>query len=108
MSTELSEEEMRLALFGSLTEPDPQLATNSPHPILPTSQPSPRAQSGTKRSSTKLRVTLHASKDFEGDVEVLVYDASTLSTLIAEQEAKNDAKKKKFRYFEVISVVPVQ
>lgn len=107
MSTELSEEEMRLALFGSLTEPDPQL-TPKPHSILPTSQPSPGARSGTKRFSPKLRVTLHASMDFEGDVEVLVYEASTLSTLVAEQEAKNDAKKKKFRYFEVVSVVPVQ
>lgn len=107
MITELSEEEMRLALFGSLTDPDPQL-TPQTHANLPTSQPSLGAQSGTKRFSPKLRVTLHASKVFEGDVEVLVYEASTLSTLVAEQEAKNDAKNKKFRYFEVVSVVPVQ
>ncbi|TPG88182.1 hypothetical protein EAH72_33560 [Pseudomonas caspiana] len=108
MSPELSEEEMRLALFGSLTESDPQLDPKSPHPILPPSQPSLRTQLGTKRFSPKLRVTLRASKDFEGDVELLVYEASTLSTLVAEQEAKNDAKKKKFRYYEVVSVVPVQ
>ncbi|MHC8334160.1 hypothetical protein [Pseudomonas sp. LB3P25] len=108
MSTELSEEEMRLSLFGSLTGPDPQLAPKSPHPILPTSKSSLRAQSRTKRFSPTLRVTLRASKDFEGDVELLVYEASTLSTLVAEQEAKNDAKKKKFRYYEVVSVVPVQ
>ncbi|MHC8326535.1 hypothetical protein [Pseudomonas sp. LB1P83] len=107
MSTALSEGEMHLALFGSLTEPDPQSAPKSPHPILPTSQPSLRTQFGTKRFSPKLRVTLRVSKDFEGDVELLVYEAP-LSTFVAEQEVKNDAKKKKFRYIEVVSVVLVQ
>jgi len=53
-------------------------------------------------------VTLHVTKDFEGDVSVFIYDANTLSTLIAEQEAKKEAKKKKFKYFDVVSVKPIQ
>ncbi len=50
---------------------------------------------------------LHATKVFEGEIEELVYDANTLSTFTAEQEAKAAAKKKKFRYFEVVSIKPI-
>ena len=50
------------------------------------------------------RNVLHVTKEFEGDVEAFIYDANTLSTLVAEQEAKNEARKKKFRYFEVLSI----
>jgi hypothetical protein len=53
-------------------------------------------------------VTLRVSKEFEGKVEVFTYDANTLSTFVAEQEAKSEAKKKKFRYFDVVSVKPIQ
>ncbi|WP_338524255.1 hypothetical protein NUH87_00725 [Pseudomonas batumici] len=49
-------------------------------------------------------MTLRATKQFGGDVEVLTYDANTLSTFIVEQEAKSEAKKKRFRYFEVVSI----
>lgn len=55
----------------------------------------------------KVRWVLLVTKDIEGDVEVFIYDANTLSTLVAEQEAKNEAKKKKFRYFDVVSVKPL-
>jgi hypothetical protein len=53
---------------------------------------------------------MHVAKEFEGEEEVFVHDANTLSTLIAEDEAeaKAAAKKKKYRYFNVISVTPVQ
>jgi len=49
-------------------------------------------------------VTLHVAKEFEGVAEVFVYDANTLSTLVAEQDAKSEAKKNKFRYFDVVSI----
>jgi hypothetical protein len=37
---------------------------------------------------------------------MFVYEGDTLSTLTAEIEAKAAAKKKKFKYFEVVSVKP--
>lgn len=51
---------------------------------------------------------MRVAREFEGEEEVFVHDANTLSTLIAEVEAKTAAKKKKYRYFDVISVTPVQ
>ena len=57
---------------------------------------------------SRLRVTLRVTKIYEGPEEVFVYDANTLSSLVAEGEAKAAAKKKKFRYFQVISIEPVQ
>lgn len=44
-------------------------------------------------------MTLHVTKDFEGDVSVFIYDANTLSALVAEQDAKNEAKKKEIQIF---------
>lgn len=105
MMAELSEEEMRLALFGSSNQSDPQLSTEKPEPeVVSKAEPRPKPRSFAKSLSPKLRVTLHVTREFEGDVEVFIYDANTLSTLVAEQDAKNEAKKKKFRYFDVISV----
>ena len=86
MSVELNEEDMRLALFGSPKQSDPV--------VLAKPQPSPTPRLNSKPLSPKLRVTLHVTKDFEGDVSVFIYDANTLSTLIAEQEAKKEAKKR--------------
>lgn len=107
MNDLLTEEQMRIVLFGSAS-PMAREAT-AEIPIVP--QPTPSAQNSkvpTPRSSSpRLRVTLHATKEFEGDVEVLVHESSTLSTLLAEQEAKQAAKKKKFKYFDVVSVVQI-
>jgi len=111
MSAELSEEEMREALFGpsSQPEPEPPVQIAEPEvvikPLAPKAATKPRSVS--KPLSPKLRVTLHVTAEFEGEEEVFIYDANTLSTFVAEQEAKNEAKKKKFRYFEVISVKPI-
>ena len=108
MMAELSEEEMRLALFGSSKQSEPQLSTGKPESeVVSKAEPSPKPRSFSKCLSPKLRVTLHVTREFEGDVEVFIYDANTLSTLVAEQDAKNEAKKKKFRYFDVISVKPI-
>ncbi|MBT2372337.1 hypothetical protein [Pseudomonas fluorescens] len=103
MNENLSEEEMRLALFGPSVQAEktpPVMPEPKVTPALLVPKPKPKAL------SPKLRVTLRVSKDFEGDTELFTHDANTLSTLIAEQEAKNEAKKKKFKYFEVISVNP--
>jgi len=102
MSNELSEEEMRLALFG------PSSPSTDPVPaFVPPPAPTPKPRRVAKALSPKLRVTLRATKQFGGDVEVLTYDANTLSTFTAEQEAKAEAKKKKFRYFELVSIKPI-
>lgn len=53
---------------------------------------------------SKLRVTLHVTKIFEGDVEVFVHESNTLSRLVAELEAKEGARKKKYKYIDVVSV----
>lgn len=129
MSAELTEEEMREALFGPSSQPEPKPEDEMREALFgPSSQPvpepvaepepefviappapkaKPKPRSTAKPLSPKLRVTLHVTTEFEGPEEVFIYDANTLSTFVAEQEAKNEAKKKKFRYFEVISVKPI-
>ncbi len=108
MSGELSEEEMRQALFGFSSQPLPESPPKRLESrALAKPQPSLKPRPIAKPLSPKLRVVLHVTKEFEGDVEVFIYDANTLSTLVAEQEAKNEARKKKFRYFEVVSVKPI-
>ncbi|WP_150642688.1 hypothetical protein [Pseudomonas fluorescens] len=108
MSIALIEDEMREALFGFSDKPDPQPPSKTPKPVaLAKPQPSTKTRATSKPLSPKLRVMLNVTKDFEGEVEVFIYDANTLSTLVAEYEAKNEAKKKKFRYFDVVSVKPI-
>lgn len=97
------EAEMRQALFGIGALAPTSEKTVPPMPAAPPVKP----RSFTKSLSPKLRVTMHATKEFEGELEVFVYDASTLSTLTAESEAKAAAKKKKFKYFNVISIKAV-
>jgi len=108
MSNELSEEEMRLALFGPSSPSADPLPEPEPEPVfVPPPAPTPKPRHVAKALSPKLRVTLRATKQFGGDVEVLTFDANTLSTFTAEQEAKAEAKKKKFRYFELVSIKPI-
>jgi hypothetical protein len=110
MTAELSEEEMRQALFGpsnhETSEPPLKATTPITTPEMER-EPRPTRRSNPKPLSPKLRVTLHVTKEFEGPLEVLIYDVNTLSTLIAEKEAKTQAKKK-FRYIDVVSVLPIQ
>lgn len=104
MSVKLSEEEMRQALFGSSNKRGPQ-PPNSPESISESTQlASSKPWQISKSLSAKLRVTLRVAKDFEGDEELFIYDANTLSTLVTEQEAKVEAKKKKFKHFDLVSV----
>jgi hypothetical protein len=88
------EEEMRRALFGPVGEAATHSLTDRPV------SPKPKAKS----LSPKIRVTLRVSKVFEGETELFIYEADTLSTLTAEIDAKAAVRKQKFKYFEVVSV----
>ena len=46
---------------------------------------------------------LRVGNEFEGKMIELVHDADTLSSLLAEQEAVKEARKK-YKYVEVVSV----
>lgn len=107
MNVKLSEEEMRQALFGSSNQSDSQ-PPNVPEPSLASKQqPSSKPRNVAKSLSPKLRVTLRVTKEFEGNAELFTYDANTLSTFVAEQEAKTEAKNRKFRYFELVAIKPI-
>lgn len=104
MNTELIEEEMRQALFGAAQAPAQQL----PIPAAPVPDAVVAAPIATKKKVTKaftprLRVTLQVGNVFEGDTQLYVHEADTLSTLLAEQDAVKAARKK-YRYVEVVSV----
>jgi hypothetical protein len=107
MAIDVSEEEMRKALFGASVDP---VTPNATAPVLDTTSPPPTPSPTTRPKKTtgyhtsKLRVTLHVSKVYDGEVEVLVHDSSSLSKLVAEQEAKAEAKKQKYKYLELVSV----
>lgn len=107
MNTDLTEEEMRRALFGS-PAPAPKVtapasSTSIPEVALAQAvKPQPKKKS-TKAYTPRLRVTMQVTNEFEGKTYELIHEANTLSTLLAEQEAVKAAKKK-YRYVEVISV----
>lgn len=106
MNRELTEEEMRQALFGnteiSVPVRGPPLEDagtgDVAAPVLKMMK-----KKVSKTFTPRLRVTLRVSNEFEGKAFEIVHDADTLSTLLAEQEATKTAKKK-FRYVEVVSV----
>lgn len=94
---------MRAALFGNSSSAIPSAKAQ----LSGVPKPTTEKQGVRKFSSPKLRVTLKVSKVFEGDEEIFSYDANTLSTLLAEQEARSAARKKRFKYIELVSVEPV-
>ncbi|RMR00467.1 hypothetical protein ALP94_01034 [Pseudomonas savastanoi pv. glycinea] len=109
MTNNLTEEEMRQALFGSAAsaEPvrfEPELQNLPAAIIRPlASRANPKAF---RRFIPRLRVTLRVGNDFEGETELIVHEADTMSSLQAEQDATKAARKK-FRYVELVSVKPV-
>ncbi len=104
MTMNLTEEEMRQALFGlAPSTPD---AVNEVHAVKPAVH-APVKPFLRKPSSPRLRVTLKVTKTYEGEEEMFSYDANTLSSLIAEQEARSAAKKQRYKYFELVSIVAV-
>ena len=114
MSLELTEEEMRRALFGATAPKNTPVAVEfaaapAPVPVVAPAKPAggTTAKPKAKFLSLKLRVTLKVSKVFEGPAEFFVYDADTLSTFVAEQDAKKAAKQERFKYFELVSIKPM-
>jgi hypothetical protein len=101
MNADLTEEEMRRALFGEaqqeVQEPAPEVVFTKPIAT-------PAAKKKTAKAFTpRLRVTLRVGNEFEEKMIELVHDADTLSSLLAEQEAVKEARKK-YKYVEVVSV----
>lgn len=110
MSSELTEEEMRRALFGDSETSNPaalpihkESIADAPV-ITPVNAPVKKRLA--KAFTPKLRVVLRVGNEFEGETFEMTHEADTMSTLLAEQEATKAARKK-FRYVEVVSVKPM-
>ncbi|MBC8982354.1 hypothetical protein IAI52_19075 [Pseudomonas lurida] len=108
MNSELTEEEMRRALFGT---PQPEELLSAPQVKDPVEEVvvlkpvvAPAARKKVAKSFTpRLRVTLRVGNEFEGKMVELTHEADTLSSLLAEQDAVRSARKK-YKYVEVVSV----
>jgi hypothetical protein len=92
MSTELSEEEMRRALFGAEEPFAPSSVTTKAELVPEVVFTKPAATQTPKKKPAKaftprLRVTLRMGNEFEGKTFELIHEADTLSKLLAEQEA---------------------
>lgn len=107
MNTELSEEEMRRALFGESESPEPvmnsQVQDTVPDVVIVQPVKAAKKTKASTAFTPRLRVTLRVGNEFEGKMHQMVHDADTLSSLVAEQEATKTARKK-FRFVEVVSV----
>ncbi|KPX76739.1 hypothetical protein ALQ34_00313 [Pseudomonas syringae pv. maculicola] len=107
MNTDLSEEEMRHALFGSPV-PVSQVSAPAAPTLTPNIEPAQPLKPQPKKKAAKaftprLCVTMQVGNEFEGKTFELIHEADILSTLLAEQDAVKAARKK-YRYVEVISV----
>ncbi|MFL1526231.1 hypothetical protein [Pseudomonas sp. O230] len=107
MNPELTEEEMRRALFGSPAPVEQIVFTpvKAPSPEIEPAQPGipPQKKKAAKTFTPRLKVTLRVGNEFEGKTSEMIHEADTLSTLLAEQEAVKAARRK-YRYVEVVSV----
>ncbi|POH41627.1 hypothetical protein C2U56_09945 [Pseudomonas fluorescens] len=108
MSSDLTEEEMRHALFGT-PQPEEQVSTSLvPEPVEEVVLAKPLVAPAAKKKVAKaftpmLKVTLRVGNEFEGKMHEFIHEADTLSSLLAEQEAVKAARKK-YKYVEVVSV----
>ena len=107
MNEELTEEEMRQALFG-VVEPLVQVLNVPVQEAVSDiaviqSAKAPKKRKAATAFTPRLRVTLRVGNEFEGETHELVHEADTLSTLLAAQEAAKAARKK-FKFVEVVSV----
>ncbi|NMX83557.1 hypothetical protein HBO10_28995 [Pseudomonas sp. WS 5503] len=108
MNPDLTEEEMRRALFGTPQHED-QVSTplvQEPLPEIVFTKPvaAPVAKKKAAKAFTpRLRVTLRVGNKFEGEMTELIHEADTLSSLLAEQEAVKAARKK-YKYVKVVSI----
>lgn len=107
MNTELTEEEMRRALFGGSESPAPAINSHVqdtvPDVVIVRQIKAAKKKKVSKAFMPRLRVTLRVGNEFEGEMHEMVHEADTLSSLVAEQEATKTARKK-FRFVEVVSV----
>ncbi|AZE46518.1 hypothetical protein C4K04_0823 [Pseudomonas chlororaphis] len=107
MNTELTEEEMRRALFGESESPTPAINSHVqdivPDVVIVQPVKAAKKKKVSKTFTPRLRVTLRVGNEFEGKMHEMVHEADTLSSLVAEQEATKTARKK-FRFVEVVSV----
>lgn len=107
MNTELTEEEMRRALFGGSESPAPAINSHVqdtvPDVVIVRQIKAAKKKKVSKAFTPRLRVTLRVGNEFEGEMHEMVHEADTLSSLVAEQEATKTARKK-FRFVEVVSV----
>lgn len=108
MNSELTEEQMRRALFGT---PQPEEQMSAPKvqeyalEVMPTKPAaSPQVMKKAAKGFTpRLKVTLRVGNEFEGKMAELIHEVDTLSSLLAEQEAVKTAREK-YTYVEVVSV----
>ena len=105
MNKELTEEEMRQALFGNAQVPARESPSSVTEVEADTSTAPVRVakKKPSKTFTPRLLVTLRVSNEFEGKTYEILHEADTLSTLLAEQEATKAARRK-YRYVEVVSV----
>jgi hypothetical protein len=107
MNTELTEEEMRRALFGGSKSTVPEIDCHAQNTVPDVMMVQPvnavKKQTRSKGFTPRLRVTLRVGNEFEGKMHQMEYEANTLSSLVAEQDATKEARKK-FRFVEVVSV----
>lgn len=97
MNTELTEEEMRRALFGESEFPstaiDSHLQSTAPEVVIVRPVKEAKKNKVSKAFRPKLRVTLRVGNEFEGKMHEIVHEADTLSSLLAEQNAKKKQEK---------------
>lgn len=110
MNTESMEDEMRRALFGDSAPSAPSAPANNsevqdtvPDVVIVEPVKAAKKKTVSKGFTPRLRVTLRVGNEFEGEMHEMVYEADTLSSLVAEQEATKTVRKK-FRFVEVVSV----
>lgn len=109
---DLTEEEMRRALFGAEAAPAPTVVARAdpmeaiPEVVFMPSATVPKQRKVDRAFTPRLKVTLRVGNVYEGETREIVHEADTLSTLLAEQQAVK-ATRKKFRYVEVVSVAPM-
>lgn len=103
MRTDLTEEEMRQALFGGsgvVVSTAPQNAVQVSAPLTHVLVAKRKAS---RSSNSKMVVTLRVGNEFEGRTDLLIHEVSTLSSLQAELDAMKVARKK-FKYITLVSV----
>ncbi|MCY1181013.1 hypothetical protein D9M73_214940 [compost metagenome] len=96
MSDYFTEEEMRRALFGGET----QVSSAIVNPKATSTNPTKKRVAS---FASKIRVTLHVTNVYEGEVEIVTFDSPSLSRLVAEMDAKRKFQKN-YRYVEVVKV----